>query len=772
MVYPLTLFPSNATDFTTNGLGSLGDAVSCTVTEEANGSFELEMEYPIDGIHFSDIGYRSIIFSKANSYGKPQAFRIYKISKPMNGIVVYYAAHISYDLSGVTLEPWEANSCKEVFAGIPTHSVGLEKFTFWTDVEATGYFWQLNPVSLRNALGGDEGCVLALYGGEYEFDNYEVKLHSHRGENYGTKIIYGKNLTDITQEENCSSVYSAVYPYWSNDSDETLITLPEKTVPALGNHDFVNILTLDLSSELEDEPSEEELREAAKNYIELNQIGIPSISIDVSFIQLEQTEEYKYLEAYEHIELFDTVEVEFPKLGVSSTARVVTTVYDALGDKYQSITLGDSRMRASDTIADQGLAAMSSINNVSVSVNKNIEQSNSELSEKIENSTGWFTNGLGYVQAVRNAAGNWEYIYILDQPDMQKAVNVLRFGRNGLEYSSTGVGGSYVSVMSQRGMLQAPRMDVDDTQRLTGASTSSLQGFLDEIAKRIATELVTSTDLTNSLMNYVTEAALTNELLGYVPTTSVTGENVNNNKTIPTSSVVYQTWDSVIKRLGRIYGIDTLVMTGSNTADTLKTNILNYINLALDKQNRSYIVMDLEISNGISGVLDGGYTYGYLFGTINRAKGKAQASLIYLSHKPSYEVSIVLIVDNVFRKFFDPVVLSSGLAGINSAVNRFQYRYVSGLSTCAFRLNSSAVSGGRVYVNMSGVDGDGFTSGVEIGYVSKQWLDLGTRTHYKLAYSMNETSIIADADINTDTSVLTLTFTRAIYQRVFIIELV
>ena len=536
MVYPLTLFPPNSTVFTTNGLGYLGDATRCVITEEANGSFELEMEYPIDGRHFSDIAYRSIIFAKSNPYGTPQAFRIYKISKPMNGIVTYYAAHISYDLSGVTLEPWEANSCKEVFEGIPTHSVGLENFTFWTNVDAEGYFWQLNPMPLRNALGGDEGCVLGLYGGEYEFDNFEVKLYARRGQNYGTKIIYGKNLTDITQEENCSNVYSAVYPYWANSSDETLITLPEKTVPALGTHDFVNILTLDLSSELEDEPSDEELREATQKYIEDNQIGVPSISIEVSFVQLEQTEEYKYLQAYEHIELFDTVEVEFPKLGVSSTARVTTTVYDALTDRYQSVTVGDSRATASDTIADQGVSASNGIKNVSVTVNQNIEASNAELSGQITNAVDWLTNGKGNIQIVKDAAGQWTTLYILDNNGLESAVNVLRFTKTGLEYSSTGIAGPYISVISQRGLLQASRMNVTDERSLTGEETASLQDFLNEVATRIATKLLTKTDAADT----------------YMDKTLITQQNANNANTVPSSALAYKinSWRVEVLSLG------------------------------------------------------------------------------------------------------------------------------------------------------------------------------------------------------------------------------
>ena len=104
------LFPANATTYFTQGLGALTDTISCTVTEELNGEYELEMQYPLEGIHFDEITDRSIIYAIPSPYRSPQPFRIYRITKPLNGIVTIYARHISYDLSGIPLNPFTANS--------------------------------------------------------------------------------------------------------------------------------------------------------------------------------------------------------------------------------------------------------------------------------------------------------------------------------------------------------------------------------------------------------------------------------------------------------------------------------------------------------------------------------------------------------------------------------------------------------------------------------------------------------------------------------------
>ena len=104
------LFPSTSTEWTTQGLGALSDAISCTVTEERNGIFELEMQYPVSGVHFDEMQNRCIILAIPSPYRTAQPFRIYRITKPLNGICTVYAQHISYDLSGVPLNPFTAAS--------------------------------------------------------------------------------------------------------------------------------------------------------------------------------------------------------------------------------------------------------------------------------------------------------------------------------------------------------------------------------------------------------------------------------------------------------------------------------------------------------------------------------------------------------------------------------------------------------------------------------------------------------------------------------------
>lgn len=443
MSYPI-LYSATETNFDHNGIGILSACVSCEVTEEANGIFELAMQYPMDGIHYEYIADRAIIKAKADQFRDSQLFRVYAISKPMNGIVTVLAEHISYDLSGIPVKPFSASNAYLALTGLKNNAVVDCPFNFWTDKATQANFKVSVPASIRSRLGGVAGSVLDVYGGEYEFDNYTVKLHNNRGQNRGVSIRYGKNLTDIQQDQNCSNVATGVYPYWAGmvEEKDVLVGLPEKIVNTLGTYNFVKIRTLDLSSEFETQPTVEQLRSRTESFIKANNIGIPKVSLTVSFAQLEQSEEYKHLKLLERVSLFDTVNVEFPALGVSATAKAVKMVYDVIANRVKSVTLGSVRANIADTIANQQQEIQKA-------------PTKSDLEKAKEAATSWLTNGKGYAYFRKDDLGNIVDILFMDTQDVETAVNVMRVGQSGIGFSHNGVNGPYQSAWTIDGNFVA-----------------------------------------------------------------------------------------------------------------------------------------------------------------------------------------------------------------------------------------------------------------------------------------------------------------------------
>lgn len=453
----IVLYDRDEEVFTSNGLGALPDAASCIVTEERNGGYEVEMEYPLTGSHFQEIQKRRILYVKPNPYDDPQPFRIYSITKPINGIVTVHAAHLSYDTSGsiVKLFPADAGSASAAMSYLKNFSVPSTPFTFFTNVGKSGTMSIPKPSSIRSLLGGSDGSILDTFRGEYLFDKWNISLLESRGADRGVTIRYGKNMTDLEQEENDTDFYTGVYPFWYSESEDGgLVTLSANNgiVNAFGTYDFVKIMPLDLSSEdfskettdsegyvtTIEKPTEAELLAAAKKYISDNKIGVPKVSLDVSFVMLAQTEEYKDFARLETVKLCDTVTVEFEKLGVKTTAKCIKTVYNVLTGKYNSIELGEPKSSLAETVSNQGTL---------------IEEASdkSYMERAIQNATDLIMSGKlgGYVTVTKNE------IYIADSKDLDKAVKVWRWNSGGLGYSKSGKNGPFETAITSDGKIVA-----------------------------------------------------------------------------------------------------------------------------------------------------------------------------------------------------------------------------------------------------------------------------------------------------------------------------
>ena len=350
MNYP-RLYPPTATAWDTNGLGALSDCISCAVEETLNGPFELEMQYRLNGLHYADITLRSIILAKPNPTARLQPFRVYKISRPINGVVTINAQHLSYDLSGIVIEPFNAPSLASALEGMKTNAVTENPFEYETDKTVISDFVVSYPSSARSLVAGQRGSLLDTYGGELEFDRYQVKLWAHRGKDNGVTIRYGKNMTDVNQEEDGSDVYTGVYPYWYSE-EEGSADLGSSYVPVEGEFDFTRILLLDLTEEFENKPTSEELTQKAQEYISSHDPGVPTISTTVSW--------YQSRDFVENVNLGDAVGVYFSRLGISAKAKIVKTRYNALQNRYESVDIGSVRSSIAGTIVsmDQGVSSV------------------------------------------------------------------------------------------------------------------------------------------------------------------------------------------------------------------------------------------------------------------------------------------------------------------------------------------------------------------------------------------------------------------------------
>lgn len=427
------LFDKDETNFTTNGLGRL-ECISCEVIEERNGMYELEAEVPISGNHAAVIEQQSIIGVIPHDGGNIQAFYVYKIGKPINGKFKVYARHISYRLTDIPCSPFSVETsptaAADTLAGLKANAIEECPFYFYTDLTTPAPYTQKTPASIRQRLGGVEGSVLDQFGGEFEWDNYNVHLWKQRGRLAnvtGISLRYGKNITDIDQEEEISNTVTGVVPFWIDTDGNNLVMLPELVVYSeyADNYPYHLTQVLDLSGEYENKPTVNQLRGAATTYVNKTGLGIPKVSIKVSFVNLWETEEYKDIAPLERVQLCDEVIVNFEELGVSAIAKVVKTRYDVLKERYIQIEVGSIRTTLAQAVTDRD----KDIDTAFVSTI-------TKMSQAVHTATAWLTNANGYVVARKNEDGSWKELLFMNTNDPATATSGIRINNNGIGFFS------------------------------------------------------------------------------------------------------------------------------------------------------------------------------------------------------------------------------------------------------------------------------------------------------------------------------------------------
>lgn len=432
----MILFPSGATTFETQGLGSIIDAISCNVHEVLNGEYELEMQYPITGLQYNNLQNRRIIYSKHDPYSDPQPFRIYRITRPMNGIISIYARHVSYDLAGIPVGVFDANNAQSAMQGLKNNSLVANPFLFETTMPTVANFSCQYPQPCRNLLGGQEGSILDVYGGEYEWDEWTVHLQSRRGLDNGVRITYGKNLIDIEQDENIANLKTGIIPYWINSETGEVIYSSPQIIQAPGEFNFSSVVPVDFGDKFESQPTPEQLADAGQQYVTNNKIGVPTVSIDLSFAQLEQYSLYESTEALERVRIGDTVYVFFAQLGINVSSRIVETNYDPILNRYNSVSVGSVRANIAGTIADQQQQIDDLTQNPTLS--SAFKKAVASLTQTILGAKGGSVRFLD-----TDADGEPDTLYIADDPDPSKAQKVWRFNYEGWGASENGYDGPF-----------------------------------------------------------------------------------------------------------------------------------------------------------------------------------------------------------------------------------------------------------------------------------------------------------------------------------------
>lgn len=338
------LYEKDETAFTSNGLGRLRDCISCVVHEERNGVYECNFEYPIDGVNYDRIQCGRIIAVEHDESNDVQPFDIVGYERPINGVVTFHAVHISYRQCALTVSGNNINSLADAFTMLG-NATPSNPFTYWTDKTSTGFLASGDsvPHSVRSILGGMEGSILDAYGGEYEWDKFTTKLWASRGSLKNFTIRYGLNLTDYNEEMDYSDTYNACVPYWTgqdSSGNDVVVKGDMQTASYPSFNNTVRCIPLDVTDKFETKPTKAQVEAEGLSYMTTNQTYLPAQSIEVDFVRISDTPEYAQFASLQQCKLCDSINVVFPKYGMTGQFKIVSTEYDVLNERYTKVELG------------------------------------------------------------------------------------------------------------------------------------------------------------------------------------------------------------------------------------------------------------------------------------------------------------------------------------------------------------------------------------------------------------------------------------------------
>lgn len=348
------LYSPNEYAFKTNGIGRLYDAISCEVTEERNGIYELSLEYPINGMLYKELRIFNIILAKPNDADDPQPFDIYNVDE--NGETAKVRArHIAYRLSYMP--------CKN-FSGVSTVSAALTKlaqamafttakyssnylFRFTSDVnDITTAFYVETSYTAKTLLNK----IAETYGKTFHYDKFTVSL-INRGEDNGITLRRGLNILSVSKERNTDGAYNAVCDYYYQKDKGlklgTSNTIDSETLP------YPRALIEDVTREYTADtvPSVSAMDQRATAML-TSQNVVGGLSVEVDMAALWDSEEYESYKALMHIGLCDTVRVYYPEIDLNIKVTAEKLVYDSLLERTKSITLSSQGKDLSRTIAE------------------------------------------------------------------------------------------------------------------------------------------------------------------------------------------------------------------------------------------------------------------------------------------------------------------------------------------------------------------------------------------------------------------------------------
>lgn len=385
-----------------------GDAVLLpTVCEIDTDTWQLTIEHPRDSEGRWKLIEDGAVLKVPSFLEDDQLFRIFNTDKDESGVSAT-AQPIFFDSKNdcmlLDVRPTDKNGQQAL--DIMTQGTKYSGSSDITSV-STAYYVMKN---LMEALtSDDENSFINRWGGEVLYNNYEVIINEKIGSDHGVQLLYGKNIPEngMSVEVDSSEVVTRIYPkayngrmmsnngYVDSDNIDNYPTVKQAVMEfsdvrlaedVQAGEDTEGMIICNTQTELDSalQTKCEEQYEAG--------IDTPNVTIKCDMLLLANTVNYADIKELETVSQGDTVYCKNQLLGVTTTARVQSLVYDCILDCVKSVVIGSkpynyidntsSTISAADKVIDKGnntlmadrIAGIINLMNTSLRAQKNIAQ--------------------------------------------------------------------------------------------------------------------------------------------------------------------------------------------------------------------------------------------------------------------------------------------------------------------------------------------------------------------------------------------------------------
>lgn len=434
----ISVYSSNEREFKTNG-DKILHPIKAVVRKEDNGEYYINLKDTLDNLEYYQEG---LIIRTDTPWGK-QGFRL---SNPEinNDKITCKGKHLYFDTSRyVIVDSYVVDkNCNDALDHLNNACDIKTPFNTISNIKTVNSYR-----CVRHTFEEAISVVIERWGGHLIRDNFNIEIRNQIGQDRSVVLSYAKNIKNIKAVENWDNVVTKLLPVGKDG-----ILLADKWLEKknIYNIPYTKVISFDQSHIVEEDFTKndvlneteykkallEDLKLQAEEYLNENLVPQVNYTLSASIDNVS--------------DIGDTIYVKHPKCNIDITTNVIAIEYDCILNQYSKIEFGNFKNKLDDLI-----------DNVTTSINDDVNKSIAETSDKLQNELNIATNKINEAMSSSYViTDDGSQMLIVDKLPKEEAKNVIRVNSAGIGFSQDGIHGTFKSAWTIDGVLDMQQINV------------------------------------------------------------------------------------------------------------------------------------------------------------------------------------------------------------------------------------------------------------------------------------------------------------------------